>query len=49
MLLFVTLRPHTLFIDRRIRNFQNLRIDFRHFPLPRAEYQQLLRRMRTVR
>jgi len=48
MLLFVTLRPHTLFIDRRIRNFQNLRIDFRHFPLSRAEYPQLFRRIDAV-
>ena len=44
MLLFVTLRPHTLFIDRRIRNFQNLKIEFRHFPLSSVEYPQLFRR-----
>ena len=49
MLLFVTLRPHTLFIDRRIRNFENLKIDFRHFPLSRVEYPQLFRRIDAVR
>ncbi len=49
MLLFVTLRPHTLFIDRRIRNFQNLGIGFRHFPLSRVEYPQLFRRIDAVR
>ena len=45
MLLFVTLRPHTLFIDRRVRNFLNLKVDFRHFPLCHVEYPQLFRRI----
>jgi succinoglycan biosynthesis protein ExoL len=49
MLLFVTLRPHTLFIDRRIRNFQNLNVEFRHLPLSGADYPQLFRRFDALR
>ena len=49
MLLFVTMRPHTLPIERRLRNFANLKISVRHFSIARHHVPDIWRSFQGVR